>query len=97
MAANRCNVMIAPAPVEHRIPWTPDRVVLGNPKKIKGAFCALSWDLNIIERVSITDCPVPRVCIFSNSDTQRRSDRGDHMKSASDGRHAEEGDEAQHG
>jgi hypothetical protein len=26
--------------------------------------------LNIIERVSITDRAVPRVCIFSNSDTQ---------------------------
>jgi hypothetical protein len=47
--------------------------------------------------VSITDCPAPRVCIFSNSDTQGRSDRGDHMKSASDGRHAEEGDQAEQG
>ena len=57
----------------------------------------LVLSLNIIERVSITDRAVPRVCIFSNSDTQGRSDRADHMKSASYDCYAEEGDQAEHG
>ena len=42
----------------------------------------LVLSLHVIERVSITDRPVRRVRIFSNSDTQGRSDRADHMKSA---------------
>ena len=53
-----------------------------------GNRCPLSRDLNVVERVSITDCPVPRVVNFPTSKPEDRCHHSDHSERAPNGHYA---------
>ena len=57
--------------------------------------CPLSWDLNVVERVSVADRAAPWVFIFSPGNTEGGCDYADHTERAANGCYAEEGDEAE--
>jgi hypothetical protein len=59
--------------------------------------CPLSWDLNVVERVSVADRAAPWVFIFSPGNTEGGCDHADHTERATNGCYAEEGDEAEQG
>jgi transposase-like protein len=96
----RCPGAQARSPAKSLLPrrWTGSSSRTRRHRRSEGSReCPLSWDLNVVERVSVADCAAPWVFIFSPDNTEGGCDHADHTERATNGCYAEEGDEAEQG